>query len=51
MKFDGMRAHSARPWMGSNAIHRAAPLLERCANFVAETVDINAATLSKQFCT
>jgi succinyl-diaminopimelate desuccinylase len=39
--FDGVRAHSARPWMGSNAIHRAAPLLERCANFVAETVDVD----------
>ncbi|MDQ1476307.1 MAG: succinyl-diaminopimelate desuccinylase [Actinomycetota bacterium] len=39
--FDGVRAHSARPWMGANAIHRAAPLLERCANFVAETVDVD----------
>ena len=39
--FDGVRAHSARPWMGTNAIHRAAPLLERCANFEAATVDVD----------
>jgi succinyl-diaminopimelate desuccinylase len=39
--FDGVRAHSARPWMGTNAIHRAAPLLERCARFEAATVDVD----------
>ena len=39
--FDGVRAHSARPWMGTNAIHRAAPLLEFCANFEAATVDVD----------
>ena len=39
--FDGVRAHSARPWMGTNAIHRAAPLLERCASFEAATVDVD----------
>lgn len=39
--FDGVRAHSARPWMGTNAIHRAATLLERCSNFDAAIVDVD----------
>ncbi len=30
----GERAHTARPWMGSNAIHRTAPLLSALANYV-----------------
>ena len=39
--FNGVRAHSARPWMGRNAIHLAAPLLDFCANFEAATVDVD----------
>jgi succinyl-diaminopimelate desuccinylase len=39
--FTGKRAHTARPWMGTNAIHRAAPVLARCAGYEAETVTVD----------
>jgi succinyl-diaminopimelate desuccinylase len=39
--FNGVRAHSARPWMGVNAIHRAAPFLERCATFEPGVVAVD----------
>jgi succinyl-diaminopimelate desuccinylase len=39
--FHGARAHSARPWMGVNAVHRAAPLLARIAASEAPTVTVD----------
>ena len=37
----GRRAHSARSWLGDNAIHRAAEVLRRLAAYDARQVDID----------
>lgn len=37
----GVRAHSARSWLGTNAIHAAAPVLERLAGYHAREVDVD----------
>ena len=41
LTFKGARAHSARPWMGVNAVHRAAPTLARVAAHEAPTVTVD----------
>jgi succinyl-diaminopimelate desuccinylase len=37
----GERAHSARPWMGVNAIHRLGPLLEAVAGFAGREPEVD----------
>lgn len=37
----GLAAHSARAWMGENAIHAAAPILTRLANYEPATVNVD----------
>ena len=37
----GVRAHSARSWLGDNAVHRLAPVLERLAAYEPRSVDID----------
>jgi succinyl-diaminopimelate desuccinylase len=40
VRLGGKRAHSARSWLGENAIHAAAPVLARLAEYSARSVDI-----------
>jgi len=39
--YSGVRAHSARPWRGRNAIHRLAPALDALAAYKGREVDID----------
>ena len=37
----GVRSHSARAWVGENAIHKAAPVLSRLAEYRPREVDVD----------
>jgi succinyl-diaminopimelate desuccinylase len=41
VRLDGKRSHSARSWMGSNAIHRAGDVLRRLDEYEARRVTID----------
>lgn len=40
VRTSGVRAHSARAWVGENAIHRAAPILARLAEYRPRDVEV-----------
>lgn len=48
MRFDvvthGVAAHSARAWMGENAIHKAAPVLDRLDAYVPQDIEVDGLT-------
>src|SRR5664279_4657894 len=44
VRVPGVRAHSARSWLGENAIHATAPVLERLASYRAREVDVDGLT-------
>ncbi|HEY2296643.1 MAG TPA: succinyl-diaminopimelate desuccinylase [Jatrophihabitans sp.] len=44
VRVPGVRAHSARSWLGENAIHAAAPVLARMADYRARQVEVDGLT-------
>ena len=46
--FHGARAHTARPWTGTNAIHAIAPVIDRIARYQENLVDLDGCTFREQ---
>ncbi len=44
----GVRAHTARPFVGRNAIHRLGPLLERLSSWSGRTVELDGCVYAEQ---
>lgn len=44
VRVSGVRAHSARSWLGENAIHAAAPVLATLAGYPAREVEVDGLT-------
>lgn len=44
VRVPGVRAHSARSWLGRNAIHATAPVLQRLRSYDAREVDVDGLT-------
>jgi succinyl-diaminopimelate desuccinylase len=40
VRTEGVRAHSARSWIGENAIHKAAPILARLADYRPREIEV-----------
>jgi succinyl-diaminopimelate desuccinylase len=48
VRVGGVRAHTARPFAGRNAIHRLSPVLERVAAWSGRSVEIDGCTYGEQ---
>ncbi|HJV15477.1 MAG TPA: succinyl-diaminopimelate desuccinylase [Propionibacteriaceae bacterium] len=44
VELTGLAAHSARPWMGRNAIHDAGPVLERLSSHQSQQIEVDGLT-------